>query len=192
MNVPAGGIGGWVDAMVAPHYAWVQEEILPTVYEIWYQMDVPSWDVYSMAVQTWARDVAHGSQSTARLVYLTMKPIVVLVWIFLQFLGGILKILFHHLLEKGWISVQKGALQAKAGMIWFYHFQRNLSRNELLGELAICLLLVLAYYLRKWLKRQTYWARFTKWYKMKKRRLIQVSRISFGTKSFWNICERVV
>jgi hypothetical protein len=98
----------------------------------------------------------------------------------LQLLGKILHVLFQHLLEHGWISLQKGAMQAKAGIVWFYVFQQSLSRKEVLGEVGLVILCILGYYLRKWFQRQTYVARANRWYQQRKRKVTQVSKLLYS------------
>jgi hypothetical protein len=165
-----------IQELVAPHYDWFQCEVIPPVVDFWGRLDVPAWDIYSEAAQTCGHDFIQSSQSTLRLLYLTFRPIAILSWILFQVLLDVGKVLFRHLLEKGWISLKKGALQVKAGSIWFYHLQRSLSRMEILGEFGVVAGCVLLYYLRKWLKRQTYVTRATKWCQQKKRHVIQVRR----------------
>jgi hypothetical protein len=165
---------GMIQEFVEPHFLWFQEEIIPHFDDLWARMDVPTFEIYSTALTKCTSDIAQSSQSTFRLLYLTGRPIAVFLYILLQLFGQLCHILFQHLLAHGWTSVQKGAMQAKAGIAWFYVFQRSLSRKEILGEVALCALLVVGYYLRKWLNRQTYVSRATKWYKQRKQKVIQV------------------
>jgi hypothetical protein len=166
----------WVQDIIAPQYDWFYTEVVPPVVELVQRLDIPEWSLYRAAVQECAADFLQSSQSTGKVWYLTMKPIAILVWVFLQFLLEIGQILFQLFLEQGWISFKKGLRQAKAASVWFYGFQRSLSRTEVLGELGIVVLCVVLYYLRRWLKRQTYWARATKYYREKKRKAVQVRR----------------
>jgi hypothetical protein len=163
-----------IQEFVAPHYDWFQGEVVPPVVEFWHRLDVPAWDIYREAAHTCGKDFMQSSQSTWKLLYLTFRPIAILSWILFQVLLGIGNIIFRLLLEKGWLSLRNGALQVKAGSIWFYQFQRSLSRTEVLGELGVIGLGVLFYYLRQWLKRQTYVTRATKWCHQKKRHVIKV------------------
>jgi hypothetical protein len=144
----------WVQDIIAPQYDWFYTEVVPPVVELVQRLDIPEWSLYRAAVQECAADFLQSSQSTGKVWYLTMKPIAILVWVFLQFLLEIGQILFQLFLEQGWISFKKG----------------------LLGELGIVVLCVVLYYLRRWLKRQTYWARATKYYRQKKRKAVQVRR----------------
>ena len=172
----------WVNEIVAPHYVWFENEFLPPVIMLWERLNVPSWDVYKVALTECFSDAMQASQSTWKLFYLTIRPFAILLWVFFEFMLGIGRIFFRLLLEKGWISLQKGTRQAKTGIIWFYHFQRSLSRTQLLGEAGIIAACILIYYLRKWLKRQTYVARATEWCKKQKKKLLQVRRDAMQSK----------
>ena len=156
-----------IQALVAPQCAWLQEEILPPAIVFWDRLGVPEWDIYSDAFQECATDAIQAMQSTGHLLYLTFRPPAILFGIIFQFVGQLL-------LQKGWTSLQKGAIQAKVAIVWFYSFQRSLSRNEILGELGILALVVSLYYLRKWLKQQTYFERAVQKLREKKHQAVKV------------------
>eukprot|EP00980_Cylindrotheca_fusiformis_P031429 scaffold26363_cov113-Cylindrotheca_fusiformis.AAC.3 len=147
-----------LNEFVAPHYAWIEQNFAP----LWSRLDFPGREEYSDAFQACSTDLVKASQSTGRFLFLTFRPIFQLLFI-------VLRSLFKVLLEKGWISLQKGAMQAKAGIIWFYIFQRSLTKKEVVGEIGIVSFCIAGYYLRKWLKRQTYWARAMRWVANKKK-----------------------
>jgi hypothetical protein len=159
---------GRLSEFCAPHYSWIEQQIVPNLAEVWSRLDVPVWEEYSDAFQTCSTDLVNASHSTGKFLFLTFRPLFQLLFI-------IFRSLFKVLLEQGWTSLQKGALQAKAGIVWFYLFQRDLSRKEVLGEIGIVSCCVAGYYLRKWLKRQTYWARATRWVVNKKKHLMKVT-----------------
>ena len=166
-----------IQEFIAPHSDWFQNEVLPPIVHLWERLDVPAWPIYRDAATACGKDLIQSSQSTGKLLFLTFRPIAILSWILFQFLLDVGKVLFRLLLEQGWISLKKGALQVKAASIWFYHFQRSLSRTEVLAEVGVIVACILLYHLRKWLKRQTYVARATKWCREKKRRVVQVRKI---------------
>jgi hypothetical protein len=180
----------WVHEIVAPHYAFLQEEVLPPAMEVWHRLDLPAWEIYSVAVRECASDVIQSTQSTGTVLYLTLRPFAILLWMLFQLSCHVGQILFQLLLEKGWISLQKGAMQAKSAIVWFYLFQRSLSRTEVLGELGIGATMVLLYYLRRWFQRQTYVARATRVFKQKKRQILQVRKldVSFLLNRFGGMC----
>jgi len=155
-----------IQALVAPQCAWLQEEILPPAIVFWDRLGVPEWDIYSDAFQECATDAIQAMQSTGHLLYLTFRPPAILFGIIFQFVGQLL-------LQKGWTSLQKGAIQAKVAIVWFYSFQRSLSRNEILGELGMLALVVSLYYLRKWLKQQTYFERAVQKLREKKHQAVK-------------------
>jgi hypothetical protein len=176
----------WAQTLLAPPLAFLQQDLVPGVLDVWLKMQVPSYPLYQEAVQTCVSDAIQSTQSTTNLLYLTLRPVILLLGMALQLLGTILHILFQHLLEHGWHSLQKGAMQGKAAIVWFYIFQKSLSRKEVLGEVGLVIVGILGYYLRKWLKRQTYVARANKWYQQRKRKVTQVSNSSIV---FWNDVE---
>lgn len=153
-----------LNEFVAPHYAWIEQNFS----QVWSRLDFPEWEEYSQAFHTCGSDLMHASQSTGKFFYLTFRPMFQLLFI-------VFRSLFTVLLEQGWMSLQKGAMQAKAGIIWFYLLQRELTRKEILGEIGIVSFCVAGYYLRKWIKRQTYWARATRWVASKKKVMMKVS-----------------
>jgi hypothetical protein len=165
--------------LVVSYYNRFSEDILPPLVGIWNRLEVPEWSIYREALGVCGRDVWYATQSTYRLLVLTFRPLLILAWIVAQFL-------FRNLLEHGGRSLQKGAVQAKTAVIWFYHFQRSLSWTEILGEVTVILIGVAVYYFRKWLKRQTYWARAVRWYKGKKEQAVQVRRRAHETETTRN------
>lgn len=154
---------------VVSQSARFSKDVLPPLVDVWNRLQVPDWPVYREALRGCAYDVWQASQSTFFLLAMTLRPLLILIWIVGQFL-------FRNLLEHGGRSLQKGAIQAKTALIWFYHFQRSLTWTEILGEATIVLVCVAAYFLRKWLRRQTYWARTVRWYKGKKERALLVRK----------------
>jgi len=154
---------------------YFHQELWPHAVAIWPRLDVPSWDIYRPALHGFASDVWKAGQSTAQLSYLTLRPLAMLCWIILEVLGFVAQILFRILLSQGWIHLRKGLIQLKAALIWFYHFQVSLSATELLGEVAMVGITLSLYYFYKWIRRQTYWQRFMRWFASKKRRAIEVS-----------------
>lgn len=145
----------------------------PSAVATWNRLDVPSWDIYHPVLQQCVSDVWKASQSTAQLSYLTFRPIALLFLMLVEGFWEIAKVLFRVLLSQGWVHIKKGMIQLKAAAIWFYHFQMSLSRMELLGEAVLIGTLIGLYYAYQWLRRQTYWQRFTRWYSEKKQRAIE-------------------
>jgi hypothetical protein len=155
---------------VSNQYAWFSGSVWPPVVELWDRLDVPEFAVYKQAVQACARDSWQASQSTYKVLHLTLRPLLILLWI-------ISKFLWRNLLEHGGKSLQKGALQLKYALIAFYQFQISLTPMELLGEAGIIGFCVAAYYFQKWLRRQTYWSRTVRWYRGKKAQCVEVRTV---------------
>jgi hypothetical protein len=153
--------------LVVSYYTRFADDVLPPIVELWIRLEVPEWSTYQGAMAVCAKDVWYATQSSYRLLALTFRPSIILTWIIGQFL-------FKNLLDHGGRSLQKGAIQIKVASIWFYHFQRSLSWIEILGEVTVIIICIAMYYFRKWLKRQTYWARAVRWYKGKKDQVVQV------------------
>ena len=172
----------WMEDLIVPQYEYFQSEIaprlaqaVPQVGDVWEQMDVPPWAIYSTALRQCGSDIFVAGQSTFKVAYITLKPLAILLWVVGQFLFHVLHILARVLFAQGFVSLQKGLMQAKAGIVWFYVFQRSLSKEEIIGEIAIGTLLVLSYYSWQWMKRQTYVTRLAGWYRKKKKKVIDVS-----------------
>jgi hypothetical protein len=175
--------------LVAPHYAWLEQEVLPGVTAIYKEIDFASWEEYTESFQQCSADLIKSSQSTGKFLYLTFRPLCQVLLIFGYWLWGISRILFKLLLEQGLISLQKGAIQAKTAIIWFYLFQRNLTRTEILGEIGLVVLVISGYYLRKWLKKQTYWERITKWITERKKKVYKVRLARPSLFDFFPFCH---
>jgi hypothetical protein len=159
------------------YYIYLSNDILPLSKELWYRLDVPEYNIYQNAFKECAFDFIKSFQSSYNLWYLTLKPFAILGWIVIQNL-------YTLMLEHGGRSIQKTAIQAKHAMIWLYHFQLSLTKTEILGEIGIIFLCIGLYFLRRWLKQQTYWKRITGWTKVKKNRFIKVCHICIIICSF--------
>ena len=140
--------------------------ILPWCTQMAERLELPAWNLYRDAWAICTRDVLQASSSVYNLSYLTLKPILLLVWILLGHL-------WRFLLEHGGRSLHKAAIHLKMASIHFYRFQISLNKTQILGEAALLAMCVGLYYLRKWLLKQTYWAKFQKWYKLQKRKTIR-------------------
>ncbi len=158
-------------------FNYFRETLAPSIMAVWQRLDVPSWEVYHPAFQECASDVWKASQSTAQLSYLTVRPLAILCWMVLEVLWQVAQVLFRVLLSQALIHLKRGLVQLKEGAIWFYHFQMKLSRTELLGEVVLVGALIGLYYFYKWIRQQTYWRRFIRWYTATKQKAIHVSSI---------------
>ena len=164
----------YVQEVFSSHANWVVYEALPATRELYDRLQVPTWSEYSLAIKTSLKDFYNVSQSAWKVLYLTFRPMVILALIVLQVVATLGRFLFQNLLAHGWISLQKGATQAKTGLLLFYRFQSSLTRYELLGEIGLCITIVCLYYLRRWFQQQTYIAKAAQWYRRHKRKTIQV------------------
>lgn len=148
-------------------YEWFSESVWPPVATLWERLEVPEFGLYQQAVQACARDSWKASQSTYHVLYMTFRPIGILLWI-------ILKFLWRNLLEHGGKSLQRGARQVKVAAIAFYKFQISLTPKEVLGEVGLIGLGVALFYFQRWLRKQTYWSRTVRWCRNKKAKCVQV------------------
>jgi hypothetical protein len=173
MNWAAQVVSASASSSSSPHgYAVAQfarwhGELAPTLWEIYVRLDVPEWDVYRNAVIGCAADAYKAAHSAGHLLAITVRPILILAYIVGQFL-------FRNLLEHGGRSLREGAVQLRFASIWMYRFQRSLTWTEILGEVIVVTACVALYHFRRWLQRQTYWARAVRWYRGRKERAIQV------------------
>ena len=153
------------------YYIYLSEsesDILSLTIELWNRLEVPSYTIYQTALKECIIDIMKSFSSSYNLWYLTLKPFVILTWILIQNL-------YSLVLEHGGRSfIQKSAIQIKYTIIYLYHFQLSLNRNELIGEIGIIILLIGFYYFQRWLYQQTYWTRITSYTKEKKRIISKV------------------
>jgi hypothetical protein len=150
--------------------AWVSSseelrEQLATLYE---RLDVPEWNVYSIALRDSWNDIYRATISTTHLLYLTFRPLCILLYILLQNV-------WKFVLEHGGKSLQKGFVQLKYASIRFWEFQRSLTYQQVLGEIALVATFVGMYFLYRWLKRQSYYSRVIKYIRVKRDHVVQVS-----------------
>ena len=139
---------------------------LPWCSEVAIRLKLPAWDLYRDAWAVCTRDIVKASSSVYHLSYLTLKPVAILLWILIgQF--------WKFVLEHGGRSLHAGAIHLKLACIHFYRFQMSLNKTQLFGEASFVLVCVGLYYLRRWLLKQTYYARLVDWTNAKKRRLIK-------------------
>lgn len=164
-----------LDDTLAQYSTYWKEEVWPFAMEVWYKLDVPSWEVYRPALQFFVEDLWRIGQSASHLAYLTGKPFVILLGMLLHVAWEVGKVVFDVLLEQGWVQLQQGWVQLKVTAIWFVQFQSKLSTTELLGEVAIVGLIVGLFYLCRWIRQQSYWSRCVQWYTKKKERAMEVS-----------------
>jgi hypothetical protein len=160
--------------MTSVAFQYWQDELWPSAMSVWSRLDIPAWDEYQPVLRECGVDVWKAGRSTAQLSVLTLRPIAILCWMILEVVWEVAQVLFRVLLSQGWIQLKKGLIQLKAAAIWFYHFQMSLSRTEILGEVALVGFAVGLYYLYRWIRRQTYWQRFMKWFADKKQGAIEV------------------
>eukprot|EP00531_Pseudo-nitzschia_arenysensis_P014801 CAMPEP_0116136768 /NCGR_PEP_ID=MMETSP0329-20121206/11905_1 /TAXON_ID=697910 /ORGANISM="Pseudo-nitzschia arenysensis, Strain B593" /LENGTH=624 /DNA_ID=CAMNT_0003631667 /DNA_START=28 /DNA_END=1902 /DNA_ORIENTATION=- len=137
---------------------------LPWCSEFAARLELPAWELYREAWGICTRDILKAWSSAYRVSYLTLKPIAILLWIIL---GHVWK----FILENGGRSLHTIAIHLKLACIHFIRFQMSLNQTQLLGEAGLIAMCVGIYYFRKWLQRQTYWAKFVGWYRTKKRRI---------------------
>ena len=144
--------------------------LLPWCSSVATTLELPAWDSYSNAMANCANDAIAAAGSSYRLGYLTLKPVLILCW---MVLGWVWKFVLEH----GGNSLKTGAIHFRSACVHFYLFQRSLNGTQLLGEACLVAVCVGLFYLRKWLQRQTYWAKLVRSYRDKKARLVRVSRV---------------
>lgn len=167
---------------------YLRHEILPVTMAAWHRLDVPSWKVYKPALEEFLLDTWKAGQSTAQLSYLTLRPVAMLCLIVVEAAWAVAQVFLRVLLSQGLVQARKGLLQIRVAAIWLYRFQMNLSRTELLGEAGLVVMSIALYYSYKWIKRQTYWRRFMKWYSLKKQQTIEVSYATLRSASLRSSC----
>mmetsp|Transcript_17480 Transcript_17480/g.48270 ORF Transcript_17480/g.48270 Transcript_17480/m.48270 type:complete len:639 (-) Transcript_17480:386-2302(-) len=139
---------------------------LPWYEKVLVRLEIQEWAVYYTALHACTKDSWKALVSTYQLWYLILRPPTIVAWIVLQHTGRFVG-------EHGGKSLQSLAIQTKNLAIWCVRFQLSLNKVQLLGEAGFVAMVVGLYYLRKWLQRQTYWARMVTYYKAKKRTAIR-------------------
>jgi hypothetical protein len=138
-------------------------------------LDLPSALVYKTSCTTAWHELGAAFSSMGYLGYLTFRPFVLILWLFLQYLWKVLQFLGKHLFHHAYVSAGKGWIQLKWGSREFYKWQSSLSRTAVLIEISIVAALIGCYMLRRFIQRKKYVERTTSWYRRKKRAVKEVS-----------------
>jgi hypothetical protein len=89
-----------------------------------------------------------------------------------------LKFLFRYLFQGLWVSLWKGLEQAKWCFKKLVAWQYSLTSNQIKMELGAIVVLLLLFSLRRYIQKQRYVQRVSRWYQIKKRNAIKVSECS--------------
>ncbi len=140
-------------------------------------LQLPSRTEYWHAWRNVARDVWMAAQSVRALSFLTLRPLVLLLWLVLQRVYICLKFLFRHLFQGLYVSLWKGLEQAKWCARRLVAWQYSLTSTQIKMELSAVIILLLLFSLRRYIQKQGYVQRVSRWYQTKKRYAIKVSDV---------------
>lgn len=141
-------------------------------------VDLPSASLYKTSCTTALRDLRAAFSSVGYLGYLTSRPLLLILWLLIQYLWEVLHFLGKHLFHHAYVSAGKGWIQLKWGSREFYKWQSALSRTAVLVEISVVAALIGCYMLRRYIQRKKYVQRTASWYRRKKRAVNEVSTCS--------------
>ena len=148
----------------------VVEKLFQTIQEVAQLLEIPAGSEVWKAGNDASRDGIAALRSTFNFVVLVGRPFVLGAgWIL--FLVG--RAIWEQILVKG--IYEHGLSQTRQAAILFWKFQRGLSREGLIVEAVICVVLVALYLLRRWLQRNQYIQRARVVVRRQFRRASQVS-----------------
>jgi len=139
-----------------------------TISDAWSYLQFPSYVEYRTTCYDACYHVWLAAKSIFMLLFLTFRPLCLLLW-------GLGKILFQHLLSGFYISTKQTLFQIGNGIRIAWKFQTSLNRQQLAIELIVIIVLVSIYLLRQYIEKHGYIKRIRKWYQLKQRRVLQVS-----------------
>lgn len=145
------------------------------MHDLFEYLQLPSRSEYWQAWRNVVRDVWMAAQSLNALSYLTLRPLVLLLWLVSQKVYICLKFLFRHLFQGLWVSLWKGVEQAKWCSKKLVAWQYSLTSAQIKMELGAIMVLLLLFSLRRYIQKQGYVQRVSRWYHTKKRNAIKVS-----------------
>lgn len=152
-------------------------------------LDLPSTSLYWKSCRTAYADVRVATMSVWNLGYLTLKPLVLILWLFLQYLWRLLQFLSKHLFHHAYESAKKGAVQLKWAIQEFWKWQSARSNAEIAVELAVIVALIGLYALRRYIEQRKYVQRLKSWYRRKKRIVKEVSTVV--SRLCVSVCDKV-
>jgi len=138
-------------------------------------LDVPSTTLYWESCRTACHDVKVATTSLTTLGYLTLKPMVLILWLILQNIWTLLQFLSRHLFKHAYESAKKGWIQFKWVNREFWKWQSTLSNAQIGIELSIIAALIGCFLLRRHIEKRKYVQRVSSWYRRKKRAVKEVS-----------------
>ncbi|GAX10640.1 hypothetical protein FisN_14Lu154 [Fistulifera solaris] len=132
--------------------------------QVWLPLHIPTRTVWQQAWWLAVQDTREATASSVHFWMLTLRPFVLFVRMTLQW---ILQIIWKYVIVKG-IS-QQGVHYVKTAARRWYRWQRSLTREQLVMELVLIVLVLALYYLHRFLQRQTYFQRLSAWVRAKMR-----------------------
>lgn len=114
-------------------------------------LEVPSGAQVWQAGGDAAKDGYQALMSFSHFFFIVGRPFVLAAGWTLFTVGSFI---WEHIIVNG--IYKHGLSQSKEAAVAFWKFQTSLSRQELLMEAALCAVLVVIYFLRRWLQRNRY------------------------------------
>lgn len=152
-----------LERLLSPEQATAACETWQTVYEhVWLPLAVPGASEWNHALRAAVLDSKQAWFSTIQFWFLTLRPLVILIRMGLQWL---VQWIWNYVIVKG-IS-QQGVLYVTAAGRHWYKWQRSLTRQQIMLELGVLAFGIALIYLHRWLKRQTYFRRMSAWVRAK-------------------------
>jgi hypothetical protein len=161
--------------------------VVRRIHDFFENLQLPSRTEYRQAWCNVVRDVWMAAHSVHALSCLALRPFMLLLWLVSQKVYICLKFLFRQLFQGVWVSLWKGLEQAtwcsKKLVAWQYSLTSTQSKMEV-GAIVVLLLL---FSLRRYLQKQGYIQRVSRWYQIKKRIAIKVRSVQLRYTWRWSL-----
>lgn len=135
---------------------------------LWLPLNVPTWEVWTSALQQALVDSSGACTSTGTFLFLTIRPVIFLIWILSK---AISLWIWKHIIVEG-IS-QQGVQCLVACAKRTYAFQRSLTPQQLAAQGGLVVCCFLLYKIQQFLMRKTYFKRAVAWTKMRWKKATQ-------------------
>lgn len=130
--------------------------------------EIPSFQIVQQSLQVASRDILTASKSSYAFIYLTSRPIIILLTLLSRYILSFLKVISQHTFYHGIIAAKEAWRQLCYGTKWFIAYQKSLPPAALWMEAGIIVLLIGLYLLRRYIRKKRYVERIQAWYRAKK------------------------
>ena len=139
-------------------------------------LDPPSRAELASAAAAALRDVRAATASSWHLLFITLRPVILLLGVLGGHLAAVLRVIGRHSVAHGWVAAREGWWQLRTGTIWFVRFQRDLPASAKYAEAGATAAALALWLLRRHVRKNRYVEKAAAWYRDKRRRAVRKYR----------------